>query len=160
MRQQVTAHSHEIVGGEADFREPIFESRIFCLSRRSFQQDPLVRRGHEITRLRTGVLRTMGGESKNFGIELAGFRDVTNVDSDVIDAEDARALRRLLAAQGKPSGLQKHAEGDKSGGVLQSAGKFGKTLHDLRDYISQVEEGAVRLSWSSLRATPPRSNTL
>ena len=53
MREQVTAHSHEIVGGEGDFCEPILESRILRLSRRSFQEYPLVRRGHEITRLRS-----------------------------------------------------------------------------------------------------------
>ncbi len=50
MRQQVTAHSHEVVGGEGDFCEPIVESPILGLSGRLFQEHPLVRGGHEITR--------------------------------------------------------------------------------------------------------------
>jgi hypothetical protein len=73
---------------------------------------------------------------------LSGFLDVANVNRDVIDAEDARALRLLLAARRKPGGLQNHAEGKKSGCVLQSTGNLGKTLHDQRDYISEVAEGA------------------
>jgi hypothetical protein len=73
---------------------------------------------------------------------LAGFLDVANVYRDVIDAEDTRALRMLFTARGKHGGLQNYAEGKKSGCVLQSTGKLGKTLHDLRDYISQVAEGA------------------
>jgi hypothetical protein len=66
---------------------------------------------------------------------LAGFLDVANVYRDVIDAEDTRALRMLFTARGKHGGLQNYAEGKKSGCVLQSTGKLGKTLHDLRDYI-------------------------
>jgi hypothetical protein len=49
---------------------------------------------------------------------LPGFLDLTNVERDVIDAEDTRALRMLLAARGKHGGLQNHAEGKKSGCVL------------------------------------------
>jgi hypothetical protein len=146
MGQQVAAHSHEIVGGEGDFFEPIFERRIFRVSRRSIQEHALVRRGYEVTRLSGRVLRTFGGEAENIRIELAGFRDITDIDGDVIDAEDARPLRLFLAARGKPSALQKHAEEKKSGCVLQSADNFGRAPHDVRDYISQAASRMRRVS--------------
>ena len=101
MRQQVTAHSHEIVGGEGNFCEPVFKSRILRLSRRPLQEYPLVRWRHKITGLRSYVVRTMVGESKSFGIELAGFLDVANIDRDVIDAENVWPHRLLFAARCK-----------------------------------------------------------
>jgi hypothetical protein len=155
MGQQVAAHSHEIVGGEGHFFEPIFERRIFRVSRRSLQEHALVRRGYKVTRLSRRVLRTFGGEAENIRIKLAGFRDIANIDGYVIDAEDERPLRLFLAARGKPSALQNHAEEKKNDCVPQSADNFGRTLHDVRDYISQAASQMGRVFFDNM---PERRN--
>src|SRR5262249_24358333 len=111
MAEQVVAHCLRIIGGEGDFGEPIL-----CLRRGGVQEHPLLRLSNEKTGLRASVLRAIGSESKNFGIELAGFLDVANVDGDVIDAGDARSRRLFFCARRQRAGS--HAQRKKTGCAL------------------------------------------
>ena len=89
MRQKVTSHCGEVVGGEGDFRKPVSEGA--ALEGRSLEEHSLARRTHKEADLRTRVVRACGRQPENMGIELAGFVKVADVDSYVIDAGNARA---------------------------------------------------------------------
>lgn len=128
-------HTRQIVGGEPDLGEPVFQR---VLSRCSFQQQPLIRWCHEIAWRGTRGLRTAAREPKNIGIELARFIHVINVDRDVIDAENARALDLLAVARG---GLQNHATKEKSGGACYSSGESERVRHDCAIINPLVHKG-------------------
>ena len=69
----------------------------------------------------------MASESKNIGIELARFIHVANVDRDMIDSENARALELLAVAR---DGLQNQATTKKNGGACYSSGESDNVRHD------------------------------
>jgi hypothetical protein len=93
----------------------------------------------EKTGLATWVLRTPGRQSQKIGIELTGFIDVTDVNTNVIDAGDARPRRLTGGAGIKRGGSHWSAERNDNGSILQATLGSEQTVHDC-EILSHVKE--------------------
>lgn len=157
MSQQVLPQNQNVVGRECDFRKPALMGIDPYLWRHQFQSNPLLRRTHKKTSLRSGVLRAPGSQSENIGIKPSRFFDVTDIDGHMIDSSDPRPTGFLRGAGRQHHARQREAKHEKVGSHRSWEGS-GQAPHARKFYRRSLELNRVLVNCFCSEVPAPRAD--